>query len=91
MHRWYVKARYQEDHNERSAALGCEIVLEDTSPQVNPEDELPHVLIQVGRLGDDGEYTNQNLIFVEPVDKADLDAVPGDDPEPEGELPEEEE
>jgi hypothetical protein len=82
MHRWYVKARYQEGHDERSAALGCDLVLEDTSPPVNSEDALPHVIVQVGRLADDGEYSFENLIFLEPVEKSTLDAIPDDDPFP---------
>jgi len=87
MHRWYVKARYQEDHDERAASLKCDVVLEDTSSQVNSQDALPHVIIQVGRLQEvvnleDNPYINENIIFVEPVSLQELDAVPGDDPEP---------
>tara|TARA_R110002020_G_scaffold129310_4_gene289614 strand:- start:1852 stop:2133 length:282 start_codon:yes stop_codon:yes gene_type:complete len=87
MHRWYVKARYQEDHEERAAYLKCDLVLEDTSSQVNPDDALPHVIIQVGRLQkvvnpEDNSYINENIIFVEPVSLQELDAVPADDPYP---------
>ena len=41
MFKWYVKARYQIDHEERAKALGCDLILEDTSAQVNPNDALP--------------------------------------------------
>jgi hypothetical protein len=81
MHRWYVKARYQEDHEERAATLGCEVVLEDTSSQVDSNDALPHVIVQVGRVVD-GIYSEPTTVFPEPVTKAELDAVPGDDPYP---------
>ena len=77
MHRWYVKARFQTDHDERAKVLGCDCVLEDTSSQVNPADLLPHVIIQV---------RNENIVFVEPVKRAELDSVKGDDAEPE-EIP----
>ena len=83
MHRWYVKSRQQQDHNERASVLECEVVLEDTSSQVDASHELPHVIIQVGRLGEDGEYNNANLVFVEPVEKSELDSVLGDDDVPE--------
>ena len=86
MHRWYVKARYQEDHDERSVALGCDYVLEDTSAQVDPTDSLPHVIIQVGRAGDDGSYNFPSLVFPEPVLRSTLDAVPGDETPPGGEV-----
>jgi hypothetical protein len=81
MHRWYVKARYQEDHDERAAALGCDCVLEDTSSQVNWDYALPHVIVQAGRVVD-GIYSEPNIVFPEPVTKAELDAVPVDEPNP---------
>jgi hypothetical protein len=77
MHKWYVKARDQEDHDERAETLGVPIVLEDDSP-----DSLPYVILQVGRVGEDDEYRWDNLIFSEPVEKSTLDAVPNDDPFP---------
>ena len=72
MFKWYVKARYQIDHEERAKALGCDIILEDTSEQVNPHDALPHVIIQVGRQKEqvnpeDVPYAYENLVFIEPV------------------------
>jgi len=79
MHKWYVKARFQEDHDERAEALGVSIVLEDTSAQVDSANSLPHVIVQVGRLADDGGYSFENLIFLEPVEKSTLDAIPDDD------------
>jgi len=82
MHKWYVKARFQEDHDERAEALGVSIVLEDTSSIVDSANSLPHVIVQVGRLADDGEYTFENLIFLEPVEKSTLDAIPDSDPLP---------
>ena len=87
MHRWYVKARYQEDHEERAAALECDLVLEDTSSQVNSQDALPHVIIQVGRLQEvvnpeDNLYIDETIVFLEPVTLQELNAVPGDDPYP---------
>jgi len=82
MHKWYVKARYQEGHDERAAALGCDLILEDTSAQVDPTNSLPHVIIQVGRASGDEEYSYETLIFLEPIEKSTLDAVPGDDPYP---------
>ena len=83
MHRWYIKARGQEDHDERAEALGCSTVSEDTSAPVNLEDSLPHVIIQRKRfnplLGASGELETQTLVFPEPVEKSTLDAVPADD------------
>ena len=88
MHRWYVKARYQIDHEERAKALECDYILEDTSSQVNPKDALPHVIIQVGRqqeqvTSEDSPYEIENLVFTEPVSVQELNAVPADDPYPE--------
>ena len=93
MFKWYVKARYQLDHEERAKALGCDIILEDTSAQVNPNDALPHVIIQVGRRKEqvnpeDVPYAYDNLVFVEPVSIQELNAVPADDPYPD--IPDEE-
>jgi hypothetical protein len=82
MHRWYVKARYQEDHEERAATLQCGVIVEDTSSQVNSQDALPHVIIQVGRLQEDNLYINENIVLLEPVTLEQLNAVPGDDPYP---------
>jgi len=79
MHKWYVKARDQEDHDERAEVLGVPTVLEDP----DSSDSVPYIIIQVGRLTDEGEYNYENLIFSEPVEKSTLDAVPDDDPFPE--------
>ena len=59
MHRWYVKAKDQTNHEARAAVLGCAYVLESTSAQVDPASPLPHVIIQT-RLG-------VNHVFPEPV------------------------
>lgn len=58
MFRWYVKDRYQEDHEERAAALGCGIILEDTSSQVDVRSPLPHVIVQTLNRRPDGGVDN---------------------------------
>jgi len=87
MRRWYVKARFQEDHDKRAKDLACDYVLEDTSTQVNPSDALPHVIIQVGRVPktarpDGMTYIDENIVFEEPVSLQTLNNVPGDEPAP---------
>ena len=72
MHRWYVKAHDQTDYAARAALLGCSIILESTSTQVNPAIPLPHVIIQT-RLG-------VNHVFPEPTSSDALNAV-RDEPE----------
>lgn len=69
MQKWYVKARQQTDHAERASLLGCDLIIEDTSSQVNPETPLPHVIVQtITKTG------FLNTVFVEPV-SADQRAV----------------
>jgi len=65
-HEWYVKKRYQTDHNERAAELEIEIILEDTSPQVDSADQLPHVIIQIDSV---------NVVLIEPTTRQEIDAA----------------
>ncbi len=67
IHCWYVKARGQSDHEQRAAALGCEIILEDTSSQVDLNDSLPHVIVQVSRPFIPAQSKPVNHIFLEPL------------------------
>ena len=67
MHRWYVKSITQTNHAARAALLGCAYVLESTSTQVNPNNPLPHVIVQT-RLG-------VNHVFPEPTTLAVLNAI----------------
>jgi len=76
MHIWYVKARYQEDHEERAQALGISIILEDTSTQVNPSDPLPHVIVQheiLHGVGEDAFLEAETVVLNEPVSLSELE------------------
>jgi hypothetical protein len=79
IHKWYVKARYQEDHEARAKILGCDAILEDTSSQVDPLNALPHLIVQ--------NASGINSILEEPVSLNELSALidkvtnlAGDDP-----------
>ena len=78
MFKWYVKARNQKDHYERCAELGCDVVLEDTSPQVDPATPLPHVIVQYHvqkQRGPDAELEPVDVVFLEPVDRREIDRL----------------
>lgn len=77
MFRWYVKGRNQPDYNERAKALNCDWVLEDTSSQVDPGQDSPHVIVQVIRIID-GESRYINEIFPEPTTLEILNSVEED-------------
>lgn len=70
MHCWYVKKRYQIDHEERREILGIDIVLEDTSAQVDSDSPLPHIIIQC-----QVNEISTNYIYLEPISREELDKL----------------
>ena len=67
INRWYVKARYQLDHEQRANILECPLILEDTSSQVKAEHSLPHLILQ--------DDAGTNHVLLEPVSLLELTAL----------------